>query len=830
MRFPKLCFLCLLFIASNGFAQNLNNVANGLSRDGSTVKLGGTLSEPTAIDLGATFTLNIKKGTSNYLTVLNGGNIGIGTFTPTYKLDINGTLRATDFTWNGTNLMLGNFTPAGIPNPVSINTGSTYGSNTPGTSGNLKLKLFDDAIGNVYGLGVSSFVMEYQVPNGSDHRFYHAGSEIMRLATTGNVGIGTTNPTKKFHVNGSVRFEGLGIKNEEARVLVIDDENGDLYWRDASTLGGGGSSQWITNVNDIYFSSGNVGIGTNSPAVKFHVAGAARIEGGLSSTVGAGLYNERLGMGALSSLAVNSSHNTAVGYNAMNLYNHTSGGNTALGYNVLSKAFTGGGNTGIGFNSLSELVGSGSFNTAMGFEALRGSSSSFTGYNNIGIGYQSGFNLTSGHSNTFIGNNAGQNVTTGYGNTVIAGDPLVSSSIANVVVGGASSAGAGNFNVAIGYQAGNTNVTGSNNVLMGYVAGNAITSGTSNVFIGHGTAGSGRSNQNIIIGSGAGGTNITTGGGADVWIGAYTGQYVTTTGESVVVGDLAAYSSNNTASSVLIGKSAGSGAGTLPSVENSVIIGRSAYMYAQNGTNSVAIGGFAGYNTVPGDRTGNVFLGFQAGFNQNVSNRLFIENSSSANPLIYGEFDNRIVKINNKLYVSSLVTGGTAPVTSGTTKMVVTDANGQLSFKDEPSGGGSSQWTSSGTNIFNNNSGVIFIGSNTYTPNPADANLRLSVNGNVYAKKVKVTTTGWPDYVFNPKYKLPSLSELESFIQKNKHLPDVPSAAEVEANGLDLGDNQAILLKKIEELTLYIIDINKKVEKLSEENAELKKKLVPKNN
>jgi hypothetical protein len=69
------------------------------------------------------------------------------------------------------------------------------------------------------------------------------------------------------------------------------------------------------------------------------------------------------------------------------------------------------------------------------------------------------------------------------------------------------------------------------------------------------------------------------------------------------------------------------------------------------------------------------------------------------------------------------------------------------------------------------------------------------------------------------------LKDLESFIQRNKHLPDVPSAADVEANGLDLGDNQSILLKKIEELTLYIIEVNKKVDKLSEENATMKKKL-----
>lgn len=92
----------------------------------------------------------------------------------------------------------------------------------------------------------------------------------------------------------------------------------------------------------------------------------------------------------------------------------------------------------------------------------------------------------------------------------------------------------------------------------------------------------------------------------------------------------------------------------------------------------------------------------------------------------------------------------------------------------------------------------------------------LAVNGSaIFTKAIVKLTANWPDYVFWPKYKLLSLSELETFLLKNQHLPDMPSAFEVEKNGIDLGDNQAILLKKIEELTLYIIELNKKVEELS---------------
>jgi hypothetical protein len=88
---------------------------------------------------------------------------------------------------------------------------------------------------------------------------------------------------------------------------------------------------------------------------------------------------------------------------------------------------------------------------------------------------------------------------------------------------------------------------------------------------------------------------------------------------------------------------------------------------------------------------------------------------------------------------------------------------------------------------------------------------KLSVNGNITAKKIKITQTGWSDYVFNKDYKLRSLSSLESFIKQNKHLPEMPSAKEVEENGISVGDTQALLLKKIEELTLYIVQQNKRI-------------------
>jgi len=103
---------------------------------------------------------------------------------------------------------------------------------------------------------------------------------------------------------------------------------------------------------------------------------------------------------------------------------------------------------------------------------------------------------------------------------------------------------------------------------------------------------------------------------------------------------------------------------------------------------------------------------------------------------------------------------------------------------------------------------------------------KLAVNGNICATKVRVAQTGcWADYVFNTGYRLRPLSEVEQYINQNHHLPEVPSAEEVEKNGLDVGDNQATLLKKIEELTLYVIEQNKKLESQQQQIDALKKEL-----
>lgn len=110
------------------------------------------------------------------------------------------------------------------------------------------------------------------------------------------------------------------------------------------------------------------------------------------------------------------------------------------------------------------------------------------------------------------------------------------------------------------------------------------------------------------------------------------------------------------------------------------------------------------------------------------------------------------------------------------------------------------------------------VGIGTLVP---DAQYKLSVNGRIRAKGLRVQSAGWSDFVFEPDYKLLSLTELEKFIKANKHLPEIPSTKEVMKDGQEVGEIQSKLLQKIEELTLYTIELNKQVKALEDKNKKL---------
>lgn len=142
---------------------------------------------------------------------------------------------------------------------------------------------------------------------------------------------------------------------------------------------------------------------------------------------------------------------------------------------------------------------------------------------------------------------------------------------------------------------------------------------------------------------------------------------------------------------------------------------------------------------------------------------------------------------------------------SGGSYMRLYDKNQSVNFTIDDDGSGNI------TVLMPKESTHFCIGTTSYTDG-TDV-YSLSVNGAIRADRVRVYTT-WADYVFEEDYKLPTLEEVEKHIEEKGHLIDIPSAAEVEEKGIELGEMNKLLLQKIEELTLYTIELNKQVQEL----------------
>lgn len=197
---------------------------------------------------------------------------------------------------------------------------------------------------------------------------------------------------------------------------------------------------------------------------------------------------------------------------------------------------------------------------------------------------------------------------------------------------------------------------------------------------------------------------------------------------------------------------------------SNVAIGSSA-LFQNKGSANVGIGRSAGVNK---DGTGNIYIGYTAGSAAALtseSNKLYIASTASVTPTIYGDLAANFISI------------GVVPVAK----------------RDAIAASGS---------------------------------YGLLVEKGILTEKLKVATlasTDWADYVFDANYKMLPLEEVEKFVKANKHLPNVPSAEEMSKNGLDVVTSDSKLLEKIEELTLYMIEMNKEIKALKKENEQLKK-------
>ncbi len=157
-----------------------------------------------------------------------------------------------------------------------------------------------------------------------------------------------------------------------------------------------------------------------------------------------------------------------------------------------------------------------------------------------------------------------------------------------------------------------------------------------------------------------------------------------------------------------------------------------------------------------------------------------------------------------------------------------TDANnghGRIMFLNN---GSKTTGLEKGGFIFKHIDGTVFlqirndgnVGIGTTTPQN-----KLDVAGTIRCTEVKVVALPWSDFVFHPTYKLRTLGEVEQFIKANNHLPEIPTESEVKQHGVGLGEMNAKLLQKIEELTLYMIEQNKKIERVEEQNNLLMKEV-----
>lgn len=171
--------------------------------------------------------------------------------------------------------------------------------------------------------------------------------------------------------------------------------------------------------------------------------------------------------------------------------------------------------------------------------------------------------------------------------------------------------------------------------------------------------------------------------------------------------------------------------------------------------------------------------------------------------------------VNGHLYVSG---GGVKILGSTHLTFAQSTAHGVINFGDDGSGNLYFRSLDSLGDINNYNDLMIItydgnVGIGTNSP----GNYKLAVDGSILAKSIDVEAT-WSDFVFEDDYNLLSLEDVRSFIAENKHLPDIPSAQEVEENGINVGEIQSKLLQKIEELTLYVLQV-------SDENVALKDRI-----
>ena len=263
-------------------------------------------------------------------------------------------------------------------------------------------------------------------------------------------------------------------------------------------------------------------------------------------------------------------------------------------------------------------------------------------YDNVFVGYRAGYANTSGQQNTFVGAQAGQMLSGSAknGNTFVgytAGRD--SDGVSNTGLGlGTLAKATGGYNTGVGRGALAAVVAGANNVAAGYNAGSKITSGVANICLGN-ASGSGITTGSSALAIGASTMGGTYTGARAIAIGNSALNDLTSGGDHVCIGEQAGAKLTTLSSCTIIGSLAGI---TTTAAGNTFVGAEAGRLRTSGGTNTFVGLGAGRTGTTAG---GCVFLGYQAGYSETGANKLYISNTSTATPLIYGEFDTPLLKV-----------------------------------------------------------------------------------------------------------------------------------------------------------------------------------------
>ncbi len=627
---------------------------------------------------------------------------------------------------------------------------------------------FDASIWNIGRWGTDQ---SFRISNfGSGNEF-----NVMTALQSGNVGIGTTTPNELLEIGGNGRvFIGDGGGAARKGLLIDGNEDGTYVRLHPYSYGENKSLNLVISP----VGGGNVGIGTTSPSAKLEVAGTTVTTALKLSGLTGGSGNRPLAVNASGEVIVDAANN-----------NPSANAWTLTGNNISNSVLTG--NVGIGTATPTQklsVIGQGVFGSSVaGIDPGDGVGSA------IRIGYS-----TSGDFGYILANNTG-----------VAGKNLVLQSNGN---GG--NVGIGTINPTEKLE------IGGNMRLNGNLFMNGSGDGTSFLSF---FAGRNLSDPNF------GGFDFNNNTGWTGWKSTHSFIQINNVGFFDI-----RKAENNASVTVptslfrIIASSGNVGIGTENPTTKLDVNGGGAFKADNTSNIGVQI-----FNNANGRALiqygGNEWYVGNEGGKFNFYNSKITSSAGYALSLS----DNGNVGIGITTPTHKLSVNGDALVGQGSNGSGIIVRNNQAgTFKNDFLIAGKADQTYLGN--YQNLPIGIYTGNVERMRISADGNVgigvttlptgyKLAVAGDMIAERVvvKLQSSGWPDYVFTPTYHLATLPEVEKYIEQNHHLPNIPSAKEVADKGIDVGAMNTKFMEKIEELTLYLIEQNKKLEALEKKNIEL---------